>query len=42
VFEEMVRGEESHAAWFESQLATIQRVGAQQYLAQTDVTDLPG
>ena len=34
VFEEMVRDEESHADWFESQLDAIERVGAQQYLAQ--------
>ncbi len=34
VFEEMVRDEEKHADWFESQLDAIERVGAQQYLAQ--------
>ncbi len=34
VFEEMVRDEESHADWFESQLDAIERVGIQQYLAQ--------
>jgi len=34
VFEEMVRDEESHADWFESQLDAIERVGVQQYLAQ--------
>ena len=34
VFEEMVRDEEKHADWFESQLDAIARVGAQQYLAQ--------
>ena len=34
VFEEMVRDEETHADWFESQLDAIERVGAQQYLAQ--------
>ena len=34
VFEEMVRDEERHADWFESQLDAISRVGAQQYLAQ--------
>ncbi len=34
VFEEMVRDEERHADWFESQLDAIERVGAQQYLAQ--------
>ena len=34
VFEEMVRDEERHADWFESQLDAIERVGLQQYLAQ--------
>jgi len=34
VFEEMVRDEETHVDWFESQLDAIERVGAQQYLAQ--------
>ena len=34
VFEEMVRDEENHVDWFESQLDAIKRVGAQQYLAQ--------
>ncbi|WP_426562681.1 bacterioferritin [Angustibacter sp. McL0619] len=34
VFEEMVRDEEKHADWFESQLDAIARVGAAQYLAQ--------
>ena len=34
VFEEMVRDEERHADWFESQLDAIARVGAAQYLAQ--------
>ncbi|GGD28409.1 bacterioferritin [Nocardioides daphniae] len=34
VFEEMVRDEEKHADWFESQLDAIERIGAQQYLAQ--------
>ena len=34
VFEEMVRDEERHVDWFEAQLAAIERVGAQQYLAQ--------
>jgi bacterioferritin len=34
VFEEMVRDEEKHADWFESQLAAIDRVGLPQYLAQ--------
>lgn len=33
VFEEMVRDEEKHADWFESQLDAIERVGVQQYLA---------
>jgi bacterioferritin len=34
VFEEMVRDEEKHADWFESQIDAIARVGAPQYLAQ--------
>lgn len=34
VFEEMVRDEERHADWFESQLDAIERVGLNQYLAQ--------
>jgi bacterioferritin len=34
VFEEMVRDEEKHADWFESQLDAIERIGIQQYLAQ--------
>jgi bacterioferritin len=34
VFEEMVRDEERHADWFESQLDAIDRVGVEQYLAQ--------
>ena len=34
VFEEMVRDEEKHADWFESQIDAMQRVGVAQYLAQ--------
>ncbi len=34
VFEDMVRDEEKHADWFETQLDAIERVGLQQYLAQ--------
>jgi len=34
VFEEMVRDEEKHADWFESQLDAIDRVGLQAFLAQ--------
>lgn len=34
VFEELVRDEEKHADWFESQLDAIDRVGLQAYLAQ--------
>ena len=34
VFEDMVLDEEKHVDWFESQLDAIERVGAQQYLAQ--------
>lgn len=38
VFEEMVRDEEKHADWFESQLEAIERIGVQQYLAQQVAT----
>jgi len=41
VFEEMVRDEEKHADWFESQLDAIARVGLQQYLAQQIETSGP-
>ena len=41
VFEEMVRDEERHAEWFESQLDAVKHVGLPQYLAQMVVTDLP-
>lgn len=34
VFEEMVRDEETHADWFESQLDAIERVGLDNYLSQ--------
>lgn len=34
VFEGMVRDEERHVDWFKAQLGAIERVGAQQYLAQ--------
>ncbi len=41
VFEELVRDEETHADWFESQLDAIDRVGLQQYLGQQLVTETP-
>ena len=41
VFEEMVRDEERHAEWFESQLDAIRLVGLERYLAQMVLTDLP-
>jgi bacterioferritin len=41
VFEEMVRDEERHADWFETQLDAIARVGAQQYLAQQIESSAP-
>jgi len=41
VFEEMVRDEEKHADWFESQLDAIERVGLEQYLAQQLDTSTP-
>ena len=43
VFEEMVRDEEKHADWFESQIDAMSRVGVQQYLAQqVDAGSGPG
>ncbi|HEX5535247.1 MAG TPA: bacterioferritin [Actinomycetales bacterium] len=43
VFEALVREEEEHADWFESQLDAIERVGLQQYLArQLDPGNAPG
>ncbi|MET9271064.1 bacterioferritin [Kribbella sp. NPDC003557] len=43
VFEEMVRDEENHVDWFESQLDAIDRIGVQQYLAQQlDADKSPG
>ncbi len=43
VFEMMVREEEQHADWFESQLDAIERVGVSQYLAQQiDPGAVPG
>jgi bacterioferritin len=42
MFEQMVREEERHADWFESQVAAIERVGAAAYLArQIDPTQTP-
>ena len=34
IFEDMVRDEERHADWFESQLDSIAQIGIQNYLAQ--------
>ncbi len=43
VFEGMVRDEESHADWFESQLDAIRLLGVEAYLAQQiDAGDAPG
>ena len=42
VFEEMVRDEERHADWFESQIDALDRVGAAQYLAQQIDASSPG
>jgi bacterioferritin len=43
VFEEMVRDEEKHADWFESQLDAIALVGVPQYLSQQlDPGNAPG
>lgn len=41
VFEEMVRDEERHADWFESQLQAIELVGIEQYLSQQIETTAP-
>ena len=41
VFEEMVRDEEKHADWFESQLDAIERISIGQYLAQQLGSDAP-
>ena len=43
VFEEMVRDEEEHADWFESQVDAVERVGLAQYLSQQiDPDSRPG
>lgn len=43
VFEEMVRDEEEHADWFESQIEAVERVGIAQYLSQQiDPDSRPG
>jgi bacterioferritin len=43
VFEEMVRDEERHADWFESQLDAIRLLGLERYLAQQiDAGHAPG
>jgi len=42
VFEDMVREEERHADWFESQIDALDRVGAAQYLAQQIDASSPG
>ena len=34
MFEEMIRDEEGHVDWFETQLETIGRVGLENYLSQ--------
>ncbi|HEX5968572.1 MAG TPA: bacterioferritin [Intrasporangium sp.] len=41
VFEEMVRDEERHADWFESQLQAMELVGVEQYLSQQMETSAP-
>ncbi len=41
-FEDMVREEERHADWFESQIDALERVGAAQYLAQQIDASSPG
>ena len=43
VFEEMVRDEESHADWFETQVSAVERLGSELYLAQfVDPESSPG
>src|SRR5918996_2731271 len=39
ILEEMVRGEEEHVDWFETQLQTIQQVGLENYLGQQIIKD---
>jgi bacterioferritin len=34
MFEEMLKGEEEHVDWFETQLETITQIGIDNYLAQ--------
>jgi bacterioferritin len=34
IFEEMIREEETHADWLETQLETIHQIGIERYLAQ--------
>jgi bacterioferritin len=41
VLEDMVRDEEKHADWFESQLDAIERIGVGQYLTQQLGSDAP-
>jgi bacterioferritin len=41
LFEEMTLDEETHADWFEAQLAAIERVGLPQYLAAQISTETP-
>ena len=41
VFEQMVRDEERHADWFESQLDAVERIGIERYLAQQLATETP-
>jgi bacterioferritin len=39
MFEEMIRGEETHVDWFETQLETIRLVGLERYLSQQIIAD---
>jgi bacterioferritin len=39
MFEEMIRDEETHVDWFETQFEAIQRVGLENYLSQQIVKD---
>jgi bacterioferritin len=39
MFEEMIRGEERHVDWFETQLETVRLVGLERYLSQHIISD---
>lgn len=41
MFEAMIRDEERHVDWFETQLETIRRVGLEHYLSQQFSVEAP-